>query len=179
MTATPDQGGELRCAHCGRGLVCGQPTAGGQPCPGQFHSGSGEILCFPEQGADGPRARPVHDCTCRAPGLAPAVTEPAPPRPPGADGTTAAAVRAGRPMTRKEYLAAIGKAVLGPVGARGPEPDVVVLPNGAGVCVVQPVRGGGKVYVAHDETVLFAPSSMDFATGLAAFLDGARTTRES
>ncbi|AZK98027.1 MULTISPECIES: hypothetical protein [Streptomyces] len=92
------------------------------------------------------------------------------------DSTAAALPKA--PMSRKEYLAGIGKAVLG-TDARGPEPDVVVLPNGAGVCVVQPVRGGGKVYVAHDETVLFVPSSMDFATGLAAFLDGARTPRKS
>lgn len=178
MTAAQEQGGELRCAHCGRGLVCGRPAAGGPPCPGQFHRDSGEILCYPEQGADGPRARPVHDCTCRAPELAPAVTEVAPPFPPGPDGTGAAVVRPKAPMSRKEYLAGIGKAVLG-TDPRGPEPDVVVLPDGAGVCVVQPVRGGGKVYVAHDESVLFAPSSMDFATGLAAFLGGARTTRKS
>ncbi|MFD9722182.1 hypothetical protein [Streptomyces sp. NPDC059076] len=80
-------------------------------------------------------------------------------------------------MSRKEYLAGIGKAFLGDPG-RGPEPNVVVLPDGAGVCVVQPVRGGGKVYVAQDETVLFVPSSTDFDTGLAAFTRGERTSRK-
>ncbi|MER5738505.1 hypothetical protein ABT117_22885 [Streptomyces sp. NPDC002262] len=53
--------------------------------------------------------------------------------------------------------------------------NVVELAGGAGVCVVQGGRGGGKVYVAPDRTVLFVPSAMDFDTGLAAFLGGART----
>jgi hypothetical protein len=55
--------------------------------------------------------------------------------------------------------------------------NVVTLENGAGVCVVHAVRGGGKVYVAPDETVLFAGSSVTFDAGLGAFLDGARTSR--
>ncbi|MFI5530035.1 hypothetical protein ACIA8O_15975 [Kitasatospora sp. NPDC051853] len=56
--------------------------------------------------------------------------------------------------------------------------NVVELAGGAGVCVVQAGRGGGKVYVAPDRTVLFVSSGMDFDTGLAAFLGGARTPRQ-
>ncbi|QIP88307.1 hypothetical protein GLX30_02365 [Streptomyces sp. Tu 2975] len=56
--------------------------------------------------------------------------------------------------------------------------NVVALEDGAGVCVVHAVRGGGKVYVAPDETVLFAGSSVAFDAGLGAFLDGARTSRD-
>jgi hypothetical protein len=56
--------------------------------------------------------------------------------------------------------------------------NVVTLEDGAGVCVVHAVRGGGKVYVAPDETVLFAGSSVGFDAGLGAFLDGARTSRD-
>ncbi|MFF5900234.1 hypothetical protein ACFY8O_30535 [Streptomyces argenteolus] len=62
-------------------------------------------------------------------------------------------------------MARVGTAFLG----------TITLADGAGVCVVHPARGGGKVYVAPDETVLFVPSSMHFDTGLSAFLAGART----
>ncbi|MEV7283412.1 hypothetical protein AB0O01_02375 [Streptomyces sp. NPDC093252] len=76
-----------------------------------------------------------------------------------------------------ERLAEVGRAFLdrvAPPGA-GAGAGVVELADRAGVCVVQAVRGGGKVYVAPDETLLFVPSAMDFATGLASFLGGART----
>ncbi|MER7173275.1 hypothetical protein [Streptomyces mesophilus] len=73
-----------------------------------------------------------------------------------------------------EHLARVGIAFLG-APTQGAEPNVIELADGAGVCVVQRGRGGGKVYVAPDETLLFVPSAMDFDTGLAVFLDGART----
>lgn len=53
--------------------------------------------------------------------------------------------------------------------------NVIELPDGLGVCLVHAVRGGGKIYVAPDESALFAGSAVDFDTGLDAFRDGART----
>ncbi|PZT78140.1 hypothetical protein DNK56_31045 [Streptomyces sp. AC1-42W] len=77
------------------------------------------------------------------------------------------------PRAVTKQLTEVGKAFLGL--APGAGVNVVELADGAGVCVVQTGRGGGKVYVAPDRTVLFVPSAMDFDTGLAAFLAGART----
>ncbi|MFJ1800906.1 hypothetical protein [Streptomyces sp. NPDC088180] len=77
------------------------------------------------------------------------------------------------PRAGAARLTEAGKAFLGL--APGAGVNVVELPDGAGVCVVQTGRGGGKAYVAPDRTVLFVPSGMDFDTGLAAFLGGART----
>ncbi|WP_306311028.1 hypothetical protein [Streptomyces hydrogenans] len=77
------------------------------------------------------------------------------------------------PRAGTERLAEVGKAFLGLAPDAGAK--VVELADGAGVCVVQAGRGGGKAYVAPDRTVLFVPSAMDFDTGLAAFLTGART----
>ncbi|MBZ4488013.1 hypothetical protein LQ938_11970 [Microbacterium sp. cx-55] len=54
----------------------------------------------------------------------------------------------------------------------------IPLEDGAGVCVVHTVRGGGKIYVAPDESVLFVGSAMDFDAGLAAFRAGTRTPPE-
>jgi hypothetical protein len=54
----------------------------------------------------------------------------------------------------------------------------IPLENEAGVCVVHAARGGGKIYVAPDESVLFVGSAMDFDAGLAAFLAGTRTPPE-
>ncbi|PSL38510.1 hypothetical protein CLV49_2135 [Labedella gwakjiensis] len=54
----------------------------------------------------------------------------------------------------------------------------IPLENGAGICVVHTVRGGGKIYVAPDESVLFVGSALDFDAGLAAFLAGTRTPPE-
>ncbi|GAB3157058.1 hypothetical protein GCM10027290_56520 [Micromonospora sonneratiae] len=53
--------------------------------------------------------------------------------------------------------------------------NVIELPNNLGVAVVHAVRGGGKVYVAPDESVLFVPSAQDFKTGLTAFREGQRS----
>ncbi|RWZ53099.1 hypothetical protein ELQ90_04025 [Labedella phragmitis] len=54
----------------------------------------------------------------------------------------------------------------------------IPLEGEAGVCVVHAARGGGKIYVAPDESVLFVGSAMDFDAGLAAFLAGTRTPPE-
>ena len=61
------------------------------------------------------------------------------------------------------------------------EPDLnaIELPDGLGICLVHRVRGGGKVYVAPDETVLFVPSAVDFEVGLRAFRDGMRTPADN
>ncbi|UOE42639.1 T6SS immunity protein Tdi1 domain-containing protein [Agromyces larvae] len=56
--------------------------------------------------------------------------------------------------------------------------NVIDLPDGLGVCVVHVARGGGKIYVAPDESVLFVGSAVDFEAGLGAFRDGVRTPRE-
>lgn len=60
----------------------------------------------------------------------------------------------------------------------GAELRSIPLENGAGVCVVHTARGGGKIYVAPDESVLFVGSALDFDAGLAAFLAGTRTPPE-
>ncbi|MEU3606431.1 hypothetical protein AB0E83_13405 [Streptomyces sp. NPDC035033] len=149
----------MRCVHCRREVVCGQPALGGPPCLGQIHVHSNEEACFPEQGATSSRARPLGGCGCKPRELRAPVTDlPPPPRAP-------------RPGT--EQLAETGKAFLGLVPGAGV--NVIELADGRGVCVVQVGRGGGKVYVAPDRTVLFVPSAMDFDTGLTAFLGGART----
>jgi hypothetical protein len=62
--------------------------------------------------------------------------------------------------------------------APGAELRTIPLDGGAGVCVVHTARGGGKIYVAPDETALFVGSAMDFDAGLAAFLSGTRTPPE-
>jgi hypothetical protein len=62
--------------------------------------------------------------------------------------------------------------------APGAELRTIVLEDGAGICVMHAVRGGGKIYVAPDETALFVASAMDFEQGLAAFLAGTRTPPE-
>ncbi|MGV9310670.1 hypothetical protein ACWDR0_00555 [Streptomyces sp. NPDC003691] len=184
-TGAEGPGAGLRCVHCGRDIGCGPPAAGGPACLGQIHTVGGDARCFPERGAASPRARPPGPCGCTARTLVTAGPDVPPPLPRGAAGRSPrrSPGPAGRtepaagspPGTGTERLAGIGRAYLDRTGP-GPEPETVVLPDGAGVCVVRPVRGGGgKVYVAPDGTVLFAPSAMDFASGLAAFLDGART----
>ncbi|GHG27833.1 hypothetical protein [Streptomyces hydrogenans] len=149
----------MRCAYCGREVVCRQPALGGPPCVGQIHVHSNEEACFPEQGTASSRAWPPGGCGCRPRDLKARVTDLPPPPPPPRAGT--------------ERLTEVGKAFLGLAPGAGAK--VVELADGAGVCVVQTGRGGGKAYVAPDRTVLFVSSAMDFDTGLVAFLAGART----
>jgi hypothetical protein len=75
---------------------------------------------------------------------------------------------------------------LGEVGRRlfdvlRPQAELKLIPlsEGLGVCLVDTSRGGGKIYVAPDETVLFVASALDFEAGLAAFREGRRTPREA
>lgn len=62
--------------------------------------------------------------------------------------------------------------------APGATLDTVVLDDGAGICVMHDVRGGGKIYVAPDLSVLFVASTLDFQRGLEVFLTGRRTPLE-
>lgn len=50
-----------------------------------------------------------------------------------------------------------------------------LLDNDAGVYVYQPIRGGGALMIANDQSVLFANSSVNPDEHLVAFLDGKRT----
>ncbi|WP_405435227.1 hypothetical protein OG373_01125 [Streptomyces avidinii] len=59
-----------------------------------------------------------------------------------------------------------------------PVVNVIELPDGLGVCLVHAVRGGGKIYVAPDESALFVGSAVDFDAGLGRFRDGVRTPIE-
>ncbi|QEO15135.1 DUF1851 domain-containing protein [Agromyces intestinalis] len=61
---------------------------------------------------------------------------------------------------------------------QNPSLNVIELPDGLGVCLVHAARGGGKIYVAPDESVLFVGSAVDYEAGLGAFRDGVRTPRE-
>jgi hypothetical protein len=56
--------------------------------------------------------------------------------------------------------------------------NVIDLPDGLGILLIHAVRGGGKLYVAPDLSVLFSNSSQNYQTGLAAFQEGRRTTGE-
>lgn len=56
-----------------------------------------------------------------------------------------------------------------------PDLNIFDLPDDLGICAVHSVRGGGKIYVAPDESALFVASAMDFDAGLAAFRAGERT----
>ncbi|MFG6444965.1 hypothetical protein ACFXP7_06495 [Microbacterium sp. P06] len=77
-----------------------------------------------------------------------------------------------------ERLADVGRgyfALLAPDA----ELAVIVLDDDQGVCVFHRVRGGGKIYIAPDESALFVASILDFQKGLALFLAGTRTPPES
>ncbi|MEU9605671.1 hypothetical protein [Streptomyces sp. NPDC048057] len=78
------------------------------------------------------------------------------------------------PTPDENRLVAVGRALFARF-ADAPALDVVDLPGGLGVCLVHAVRGGGKIYVAPDETALFVGSAVSFDTGLEAFRSGART----
>ena len=62
--------------------------------------------------------------------------------------------------------------------APGATLNTIVLDDGAGICLLHTVRGGGKIYVAPDLSVLFVASVLDFQKGLEAFLAGRRTPLE-
>jgi hypothetical protein len=72
-----------------------------------------------------------------------------------------------------DRLVAVGLSLLAEF-TTDPVVNIVELPDGLGVCLVHTVRGGGKVYVAPDESTLFVGSAVDFDAGLGAFRDGLR-----
>ena len=76
-----------------------------------------------------------------------------------------------------ERLVQVGRALFEKLT---PDPvlNIIELPDDLGVCLVHAVRGGGKIYVAPDESVLFVGSAVDFEAGLGAFRDGVRTPLE-
>lgn len=77
-----------------------------------------------------------------------------------------------------QRLAGIAATLFGELGAAGPL-TVRELPDGLGIRVCRAgVRGGGSIFVAGDESVLFVGSAMDFDAGLAAFRQGRRTPVE-
>jgi hypothetical protein len=76
-----------------------------------------------------------------------------------------------------DRLTAVGTRYFGQL-TQDPELRSIPLENDAGVCVAHTVRGGGKIYIAPDESALFAGSSMDFVAGLTEFLSGTRTAPE-
>lgn len=76
-----------------------------------------------------------------------------------------------------ERLTAVGRSLFAKL-TTDPVLNIIELPDGLGVCLVHAVRGGGKIYVAPDESVLFVGSAVDFDAGLGAFRDGVRTPIE-
>lgn len=81
------------------------------------------------------------------------------------------------PISGEDPLVAFGRGLFSKL-ADNPTLKVIELPDGLGVCLVHAARGGGKIYVAPDETVLFVGSAVDFDAGLGAFRDGVRTPLE-
>lgn len=77
----------------------------------------------------------------------------------------------------RDRLIEVGRALFAKL-TQNPTLNVIDLPDGLGVCLVHAARGGGKIYVAPDESVLFVGSAVDYDAGLGAFRDGVRTPRE-
>ncbi|MFI7006379.1 hypothetical protein [Streptomyces sp. NPDC050145] len=90
---------------------------------------------------------------------------------------TAVATTAPDPSTYNSRLVAVGRALFAKL-IDHPTLTLVELPDGLGVCLVHAARGGGKIYVAPDETVLFVGSAVTHEAGLGAFRDGMRTPLE-
>lgn len=72
-----------------------------------------------------------------------------------------------------DRLVAVGLSLLAEF-TTDPVVNIVELPDGLGISLVHAVRGGGKIYVAPDESTLFVGSAVDFDAGLGAFRDGVR-----
>ncbi|MGW7434518.1 hypothetical protein [Streptomyces sp. NPDC054849] len=105
--------------------------------------------------------------------IEPASTRVRRPPPEAAAAEGAAAVTGGT-----DRLVAVGRSLFATF-TTDPVLNVVELPDGLGVCLVHAVRGGGKIYVAPDESALFVGSAVDFDTGLDAFRDGVRNPATS
>jgi hypothetical protein len=86
----------------------------------------------------------------------------------------------GAPESPEEYarLVGIGRGLLARLGCPG-EPRHSGLPDGPGVSVWSPVRGGGTVLVAPDGSALLVPSALGTERALEEFRRGRRTPPES
>ena len=91
--------------------------------------------------------------------------------------STASATTTATDASAESPLVAVGRALFAKL-VDNPNLNIIDLPDGLGVCLVHAVRGGGKIYVGPNETVLFVGSSVDFEAGLGAFRDGVRTPLE-
>ncbi|MEH1016258.1 hypothetical protein V6U90_24515 [Micromonospora sp. CPCC 206060] len=80
------------------------------------------------------------------------------------------------PTAQQRHLIAWGTELFRRIS---PDPDLTLtfrlLPDDDAVLIVHPVRGGGSIYVAADETVLFAASAIAPHKALEAFRSGTRT----
>ena len=74
------------------------------------------------------------------------------------------------PHVDHERLAQVGRALFDELSPDA-KLSLVALPNELGICLIDSSRGGGKIYVATDESVLFVGSALDFD----AFRQGLRT----
>lgn len=81
------------------------------------------------------------------------------------------------PTDAERHLIALGTTLMQRLWPEAPLASNV-LPDGLGVAVFEMARGGGTVYVAPDETVLFVASAIDPAEGLAQFRSGRRTPKD-
>ncbi|MEU9554197.1 hypothetical protein [Streptomyces fumanus] len=79
---------------------------------------------------------------------------------------------------RQRRLAGLGRALLRRAAGRDAPFAVTALPEDDAVVVVHRVRGGGSVYVAADETVLFAGSAAPPHEAIEVFRSGRRTPLE-
>lgn len=77
----------------------------------------------------------------------------------------------------RDQLIGVGRALFAKL-VDNAQLNVIDLPDALGVCLVHTMRGGGKIYVATDKSVLFVGSAVDFDAGLTAFRNGARTDPE-
>lgn len=81
------------------------------------------------------------------------------------------------PPVDRDALVAYGRDVFSrvtdPTGLR-----IVDLPDGLGVAVIHPVRGGGKLFIAPDLRALYSGSAQSFDAGLDAFRSGRRSSPE-
>ena len=92
---------------------------------------------------------------------------------PNADASAAPVVVA-EPTGAQRRLITMGTELLHRVWP-GVELTTYALPSDDAVVLVQPVRGGVTLYVAADESVLFAASSLSPHTSLEMFRSGRRT----
>ncbi|MFB7852711.1 MULTISPECIES: hypothetical protein [unclassified Streptomyces] len=95
---------------------------------------------------------------------------------PSSSGRTEAADAALTP--RQQRLAGLGRTLMRRMAGADAPLAVTALPEDDAVLVAHTVRGGGRVYVAADETVLFAGSAAPPHEAIEVFRSGRRTPSE-